>query len=787
METLLTEEPEPKPPPKKEKPKTKNALNKTEALKPQAEPLKSESLPSQKQKKSSHKKGNQQQNDTKTNPEKKKSPDKPTKAPKNDKKETTCSSKSSALPSNTLTIDMENKGAIKHQKQTSKKPGNRVDVIQPNEMVNTESQSSLEKHVNSSKKKIKTHLDADVKTDEPLSGSDVSKQPSVKGGEPGHIKLENIVITTTSEKQEVALSKKELKKRLKKQQFEAEFKINEPLSYFNVSQQTSAKKEETGDIKVEKLSISAGGKQLLDEATLLVTCGRRYGLVGPNGMGKTTLLSHLAARAIKVPANLDLLLCEQDIEVDDTPASTVVLNADRRRLELLAQEKLIIEAISRGEPSAAAQMTHVGEELQEIGAGSAESRVRRILAGLGFTAEMQDRPANHFSGGWRMRISLARALFLRPSLLLLDEPTNHLDLNAVIWLENYLAEYDKTLLVVSHDQHFLDTLCTDIIHLDNKKLFYYRGNYASFKKMYEQKFREQQKAYEQQIKRLRQLKIGGKSGKEATNIVLAAQKKKKEKGGKQTLELSANVAGVTVESSLLEQPREYTVRFTIPSPPELNPPILGLKDVHFGYDSQEPLFKKLNFGVDMRSRIAIVGPNGVGKSTILKLLTGQLVPQTGEIVRNPRLKIGYFSQHSGDQLSVELSPAEYLQKNFNLDYQSARRQLGVFGLAAHAHLIKISNLSGGQKSRVALCELTLCSPDVIILDEPTNNLDIESIDALALAINKYEGGVIIVSHDARLILETACSLWVVEDHTINEIDGDFEDYRCEVLESLGEP
>lgn len=239
-------------------------------------------------------------------------------------------------------------------------------------------------------------------------------------------------------------------------------------------------------------------------------------------------------------------------------------------------------------------------------------------------------------------------------------------------------------------------------------------------------------------------------------------------------------------TELLDRPQDYIVKFAFPEPPSLQPPILGLYNVSFSYSGHKPLFKKVDFGIDMESRIAIVGPNGVGKSTFLKMLVKELTPTEGEVRQNHRLKIGRYDQHSGEHLTAEESPSEYLMRLFNLPYEKARKALGTFGLSSHAHTIKNKDLSGGQKARVALAELCLMGPDVLILDEPTNNLDIESIDALAQAIVNYKGGVIIVSHDERLIRDTECQLWVIEEQTINEIDGDFDDYRKELLEQLGE-
>ncbi|XP_067112628.1 ATP-binding cassette sub-family F member 1 [Osmerus mordax] len=586
------------------------------------------------------------------------------------------------------------------------------------------------------------------------------------------------------------LSKKEKKKKKKMMEYEKQVASvraqNAIEGDFSVSQAEMSSRqamlENASDIKLERFSISAHGKELFVNADLLIVAGRRYGLVGPNGKGKTTLLKHIANRALSIPPNIDVLLCEQEVIADDTPAVQAVLKADTKRLKLLEEEKQLQALLDKGEDSVGERLEKVYEELRIIGAAAAEAKARRILAGLSFTTEMQNRATKKFSGGWRMRVSLARALFMEPTLLMLDEPTNHLDLNAVIWLNNYLQGWKKTLLIVSHDQSFLDEVCTDIVHLDYQKLFYYRGNYLTFKKMYVQKQKELQKQYDKQEKKLKDLKAGGKSTKQAEKQTKEALTRKQQKGKKK--------GGLEEEShetqDLLKRPKEYTVKFTFPNPPPLSPPILGLHSVDYGYDGQKPLFKNVDFGIDMESRICIVGPNGVGKSTLLLLLTGRLEPTKGEMRKNHRLKVGFFNQQYADQLNMDEAATEYLQRNFNLPYQDSRKCLGRFGLESHAHTIQISKLSGGQKARVVFAELSCRQPDVLILDEPTNNLDIESIDALSEAINEYKGAVIIVSHDARLITETQCQMWVVEDKAVNQIDGDFEDYKREVLEALGE-
>jgi len=604
---------------------------------------------------------------------------------------------------------------------------------------------------------------------------------------------EEQVIEDTGPKK--ALTHKEKKELKKKQKYEAEMaKItkkggeghSELGDNFTVAQALKtggalAQLETAVDIKIDKFSIAAKGKDLFRDASLLIAAGRRYGLVGPNGHGKTTLLRHIGTRSLQIPPNIDVLYCEQEVVATDDTALETVLMADVKRTELLKECKDLEKAQEKGK-DVTDRLNEVYEELRAIGADQAEPKARRLLAGLGFSKEMMERPTNKFSGGWRMRVSLARALYIEPTLLMLDEPTNHLDLNAVIWLDNYLQNWKKTLLVVSHDQSFLDNVCTDMIHLDACKLWYYKGNYSMFKRMQEQKLRERIKDYEKQVKRLAELKSQGKSKAKAESKAKEALTRKQQKN-QTKMQKNDDEQGPT---ELLEKPKEYNVKFRFPETSQLQPPILGLYNASFHYPEQPHLFKNVEFGIDMDSRIAIVGPNGVGKSTFLKLLLGDLEPTKGEARKNARLKIGRFDQHSGEHLTADETPTEYLQRLFNLPVEKARRALGSFGLQSHAHTIKMKDLSGGQKSRVALAEVTLSGPDVVVFDEPTNNLDIESIDALAEAIQEYDGGVIIVSHDERLIRETECQLWVIEEQGIEEIDGDFDDYRREILEALGE-
>ncbi|KAM5565548.1 ABC transporter F family member 4-like [Rosa sericea] len=543
------------------------------------------------------------------------------------------------------------------------------------------------------------------------------------------------------------------------------------------------------DISIESFSVAARGKELLKNASVKISHGKRYGLVGPNGMGKSTLLKLLAWRKIPVPKNIDVLLVEQEVVGDDRSALEAVVSANEQLVKLREEVAALQnseEEDSHDDDDAGEKLAELYDHLQLMGSDAAEAQASKILAGLGFTKDMQGRPTKSFSGGWRMRISLARALFVQPTLLLLDEPTNHLDLRAVLWLEEYLCRWKKTLVVVSHDRDFLNTVCTEIIHLHDLKLHPYRGNFDDFVKGYEQRRKEVNKTFEIYDK---QKKAARRSGSRVQ------QEKVKDRA---KLLVTKGKGKVDEDDTQVEAPkkwRDYSVEFHFPEPTELTPPLLQLIDVNFSYPNREDFrLSDVDVGIDMGTRVAIVGPNGAGKSTLLNLLAGDLVPTEGEVRRSQKLRIGRYSQHFVDLLTMDETPVTYLlslhpdQEGFSKQ-EAVRAKLGKYGLPSHNHLTPIAKLSGGQKARVVFTSISMSKPHILLLDEPTNHLDMQSIDALADALDEFTGGVVLVSHDSRLISsvckdEEKSQIWIVEDGTVVKFDGSFNEYKDELQKEI---
>ncbi|XP_071608599.1 ATP-binding cassette sub-family F member 3 isoform X2 [Heliangelus exortis] len=528
----------------------------------------------------------------------------------------------------------------------------------------------------------------------------------------------------------------------------------------------SSGKNKSYDVRIENFDVSFGERVLLAGADLNLAFGRRYGVVGRNGLGKTTLLKMIASRSLRIPSHISILHVEQEVEGDETPALQSVLECDTTRESLLREERDLTAKINagRGEGTEGTRLSEIYAKLEEIEADKAPARASVILAGLGFNAKMQQQTTKEFSGGWRMRLALARALFARPDLLLLDEPTNMLDVRAILWLETYLQTWQSTILVVSHDRNFLNAVATDIIHLHSQRLDMYRGDFENFMKIKEERLKNQQREYEAQQQYREHIQVFIDRFRYNANRASQVQSKIK------LLEKLPDLKPVDKESDVIMKFPDGFEKFS--------PPILQLDEVDFYYDPSHYIFRSLSVSADLESRICVVGENGAGKSTMLKILMGELAPVRGIRHAHRNLKIGYFSQHHVDQLDLNISAVELLSRKFpGKTEEEYRHQLGSYGISGELAVRPVASLSGGQKSRVAFAQMTMSCPNFYILDEPTNHLDMETIEALAKALNKFRGGVILVSHDERFIRLVCQELWVCENSTVTRIEGGFDQYR----------
>ncbi|KAH8101533.1 P-loop containing nucleoside triphosphate hydrolase protein [Cristinia sonorae] len=566
----------------------------------------------------------------------------------------------------------------------------------------------------------------------------------------------------------------------KQQSYEEMFMKINPLDA------AAASKNKSKDIHLPSIDVNFASNRILSGASLTLAHGRRYGLIGRNGVGKSTLLRHIAMREVPIPAHITILFVEQEIIGDDTTALESVLKADVWRDILLKEEATLNATLSEldregdekrfedAREEAQSRLAEVHARLSEMEAESGPARAAALLAGLGFSEADQSRPTKSFSGGWRMRLALARALFVKPALLLLDEPSNHsnlaVDLNALAWLEDYLQTWPGTLLVVSHDRAFLDAVATDIIHQHSGRLDYYKGNFTQFYSTKSERDRNLQKEYETQMEYRKHLQAFIDRWRYNANRAAQAQSKIK------ILEKLPDL-----------QPPEAaeTETFKFPETEKISPPLLQLNEATFGYTPDKILLKNINIDVGLDSRIAIVGPNGAGKSTLIKLLTGELRPMAGHVSQNGRLRIGYFAQHHVDTLTPTMTPVQFLASKFpGKTEQEYRSHLGNFQISGMTGLQLIGTLSGGQKSRVAFAVLSLQRPHVLLLDEPTNHLDIEGLDALMTALREWNGGVIIISHDERFITTVAKELWVCADGTVSKFKGDVQAYKSLIVSNI---
>uniref|UniRef100_A0A1I7STG2 ATP-binding cassette sub-family F member 2 n=1 Tax=Bursaphelenchus xylophilus TaxID=6326 RepID=A0A1I7STG2_BURXY len=527
------------------------------------------------------------------------------------------------------------------------------------------------------------------------------------------------------------------------------------------------------NFKINQLTITFHGREIVTDTTLEINQGHRYGLIGLNGSGKSTLLQAIYNREMPIPDHIDMYLLSREMVASDETALKAVYNVDQERIRL---EALAEELAANPEDEAQDQLMEVYERLDEMDASQAEVKAARILHGLGFSRTMMMKKCRDFSGGWRMRIALARALYLKPTLLLLDEPTNHLDLDACVWLEGELASYKRALLIVSHSQDFMNNVCTNMIHLFQKKLIYYGGNYDTFIKTRVELLENQAKRYKWEQDQIAHMKeYIARFGHGSAKLARQAQSKEKT--------MAKMIAGGLTEKVETEQVKQ----FYFFNPGDIPPPVIMIQNVSFRYNDNTPyIYKNLEYGIDLDTRIALVGPNGAGKSTFLKLVSGSITPTDGQIRRHVHCKIGLYHQHLHEELPLDKSALEYMLESYPevKEKEEMRKIIGRYGITGREQVCPIKQLSDGQRRRVSFAWLAWQQPHLLLLDEPTNHLDMESIDALAEAINAFDGGVILVSHDFRLVQQVADTIYICDHQTITRWEGDIFSFKKHLTQQI---
>ncbi|KAK1283989.1 ABC transporter F family member 1 [Acorus calamus] len=510
------------------------------------------------------------------------------------------------------------------------------------------------------------------------------------------------------------------------------------------------------DIHIESLSLTFHGHDLIVDSKLELNYGRYVELALWPTWTQWLWEVHTPysdwMQRTPIPEHMDIYHLTREIDASDMSALEAVICCDEERLKLEKEAELL----SAQDDGGGEALDRIYERLEAMDAATAEKRAAEILYGLGFNKAMQAKKTCDFSGGWRMRIALARALFMNPTILLLDEPTNHLDLEACVWLEEVLKNFERILVVISHSQDFLNGICTNIIHMQSKTLKIYTGNYDQYVQTRSELEENQMKKYnweQEQISNMKEYiaRFGHGSAK------LARQAQSKEK----TL-AKMERGGLT----------EKVVRDKVL--------------VTFGYTPDTLIYKEIDFGVDLDSRIALVGPNGAGKSTLLKLMTGELQPLDGMVRRHNHLRIAQYHQHLAEKLDMDMSALQYMMKEYTgNEEEKMRSAIGRFGLTGKAQVMPMKNLSDGQRSRVIFAWLAWRQPQLLLLDEPTNHLDIETIDSLAEALNEWDGGLVLVSHDFRLINQVAKEIWVCENQAVTRWEGGIMDFKQHLKSKAG--
>ncbi|MGK2911659.1 MAG: ABC-F family ATP-binding cassette domain-containing protein [Sphingobium sp.] len=520
-------------------------------------------------------------------------------------------------------------------------------------------------------------------------------------------------------------------------------------------------------LNVNNVTVRLGGRVILDRATAMLPPRSRVGLIGRNGAGKSTLMKAMIGQIdpdegeIDSPRGTRVGYLRQDAPSGTQTPFETVLAADMER------DALLIESETCEDPD---RLGDIFERLNAIDAYTAPARAARILVGLGFDEEMQGRPLDSFSGGWKMRVALAALLFSQPDLLLLDEPSNHLDLEATLWLENFLKTYAATIIVISHERDLLNNVVDHILHLEGGKITLYPGGYDAFERQRAERLAQLQAAKEKQD--AQRAKLQDYVARNSARASTAKQAQSRQKA----------LARMQPIAAALEDP---SLSFAFPSPPELRPPLVTLDMASVGYDDT-PILRRVNLRIDPDDRIALLGRNGNGKTTLARLIAAQLPAMEGEMTSSNKMKVGYFTQYQVEELDTTDTPLEHMARQMKGATPGAvRAQLGRFGFSGDRAIQKVGSLSGGERARLALALITREAPNMLILDEPTNHLDVDSREALVQALNEYQGAVVVVSHDRHMIELVADRLVLVDGGTAKEYGGTLEDYTDFILGKSG--